>query len=283
MAKRILTAVVLLVAISTGALGALQKAPDFKLTGIDGKPVTLSASKGKVVLLDFWATWCPPCEAEIPGFVELQRRYGEQGLVVIGLSLDQGGRSKVVEFAKRMKINYPVALATKDVVRKYGGVQAIPTTFLINRRGEIVKQYVGYQKQQVFENDIQAVFKQTQLRATSRERLLQGSPVGEVLVDGQLVLRIRNPAGGLAPGDRARSVASRLNHSLESGLTWRDLRVARRDGETVILGRTVLLVTADQAEARSNSASPYELARIWRDRLVSALGGKTPAGKAAQR
>jgi peroxiredoxin len=122
MAKRVLAAIVLLVAVSIGSPAALPKAPDFNLTGIDGKPVTLSRFKGKVVLLDFWATWCPRYREEIPGLVELQKRYGKQGFVVIGLSLDQGNRNEVAEFARRMKINYPVALATEGVVRKYGGV-----------------------------------------------------------------------------------------------------------------------------------------------------------------
>jgi peroxiredoxin len=282
MVRQGLTAVLLLVAISIASPAALPKAPDFELTGIDGKPVTLSRFKGKVVLLDFWATWCPPCREEIPGFVELQKRYGKQGLAVVGLSLDRGGRNEVVKFAKHMKINYPVALATEDVVRKYGDVHAIPSTFLINRRGEIVKRYVGYQRHQVFETDIKAVLKEKELRATAQRTVVQGSPVGEVLVHGQLVLRIRNPAGGIAPSERAQFVASRLNHALESGLTWRDLHVASRNGETVISAGTVLLVTADRAEARSNRTSPYELARIWRDRLVSALGGESVISRADQ-
>jgi len=282
MARQVLTAVVLLVAISIASPAALRKAPDFNLTGIDAKPVTISRFKGKVVLLDFWATWCPPCREEIPGLVELQKRYGKQGLVVIGLSLDQGGRNEVVDFAKQMKINYSVALATEDVVRKYGGVSAIPTTFLINRRGEIVKHYVGYQQRAVFETDIKTALKEKRLRATVRETMFQGSPVGDVLAQGQPVLHLRNPAGGLTPRDRARLVAGRLNHARENGLTWRALRVASRNGETVVLAGTVLLVTADRAEAQSNRTSPYELARMWRDRLASALGGKVPAGKADQ-
>jgi peroxiredoxin len=277
MGKRVLAAIVLLVAITTATPAAPLKAPDFNLTGIDGKSVTLSRLKGNVVLLDFWATWCPPCREEIPGFVELHKRYGKQGLVVIGLSLDQGSRNEVAEFAKRMKINYPVALATEEVVRSYGGVHAIPTTFLISRRGEIVKRYVGYQKREVFETDINTALKEKRLRATVRETMFQGSPVGDVLAQGQPVLCLRNPAGGLTPRDRARLVAGRLNRALESGLTWRDLRVANRNGETVVLAGTMLLVTADRAEARSNRTSPDELARMWRDRLVSALDGKTPA------
>jgi peroxiredoxin len=282
MAKHLLAGIVLLVAITTATVAAPNTAPDFKLTGIDGKPVSLSRLKGKVVLLDFWATWCPPCREEIPGFVELQKRYGKQGLTVIGLSLDQGGRKEVAEFAKRMKVNYPVALATEDVIRRYGGIRAIPTTFLINRRGEIIKRYVGYQNRQVFETDIRNALKEKRLRATVRETVFQGSPVGDVLAQGQPVLRFRNPAGGLTRGDRARFVASRLNHALESGLTWRDLRVADRNGEIVVLAGTMLLVTADRAEARSNRTSPYELAQLWRDRLASALAVKARAGEAGQ-
>jgi peroxiredoxin len=116
-AKQPLAAIVLLLAITTATPATPQKALDFKLTGIDGRPVVLSRFQGNVVLLDFWATWYPPCREEIPGFVELQKRYGKQGLMVIGLSLDQGGRKEVADFARRMKINYPVALATEGLVR----------------------------------------------------------------------------------------------------------------------------------------------------------------------
>lgn len=131
----------------------------FKLTDIKGKEVSLAKYKGKVIILDFWATWCPPCRAEIPDFVALQKQYGKKGLVVIGLSLDRDSeksdaKTVVSDFCKKNKINYPVAIVDKTVADSYGGIQYIPTTFIINRAGMIVQKYVGGQKREVFENDI---------------------------------------------------------------------------------------------------------------------------------
>lgn len=153
-------AFVLLACLATAALAAPKPAPDFKLKGLDGKPVALSQYRGKVVLLDFWATWCPPCRAEIPGFVDLQKRYGKQGLQVIGLSLDQGDPADVATFVKNNKINYPVAIADQKVSRSYGGIVGIPTTFLIDRHGRIAQKYIGYHDRRAFEKDFKPLLKQ---------------------------------------------------------------------------------------------------------------------------
>lgn len=130
-------------------------APDFTLTGIDGQNVQLSSFKGKVVILDFWATWCPPCKAEIPFFVELQSQYGKDGLAIIGAALDDP--EKVKAFAKDYGINYPVALANRDTATTYGGIRGIPTTFVIDKKGNVVRQYVGYRPKEVFEADFKAL------------------------------------------------------------------------------------------------------------------------------
>ena len=90
-------------------------APAFNLQDLSGNPVKLSDYTGKVVILDFWATWCPPCRAEIPNFVELQKEYGKQGLVVIGVSLDEGGVAGVADFAKSQNVNYPIVMGNQDV------------------------------------------------------------------------------------------------------------------------------------------------------------------------
>lgn len=132
-------------------------APDFRVTAIDGTTVQLSALKGKVVLLDFWATWCPPCRAEIPHFIALQNAYNPKGLETIGLSLDQEGEGVVRSFAQEHGVNYRLAMASPDLPQKYGGIRGIPTTFLIDKRGRIAKRYVGYQDKQVFETQIQAL------------------------------------------------------------------------------------------------------------------------------
>ncbi|MBN2753292.1 MAG: TlpA family protein disulfide reductase [Candidatus Goldbacteria bacterium] len=129
-------------------------APDFSLTGIDGSTIKLSDYKGKVVILDFWATWCPPCKAEIPFFIELQSQYGKDGLAIIGAALDDA--EKVKAFASQYGINYPIALADRDTATTYGGIRGIPTTFVIDKKGNVVRQYVGYRPKEVFEADFKA-------------------------------------------------------------------------------------------------------------------------------
>ena len=136
-----------------------KTAPDFELSGVDGKTVRLSDFKGKVVLLDFWATWCPPCRKEIPGFIDLQKRYASQGFTVVGVALDQGGVAAVQQFAAQLGINYPLAMGDAEVANAYGGIQAIPTTFLIGRQGAILQTYVGAHDAETFERGIQAALR----------------------------------------------------------------------------------------------------------------------------
>jgi thiol-disulfide isomerase/thioredoxin len=114
------------------------------LNDLNGKPVSLAQFKGKVIILDFWATWCPPCKAEIPGFVELQKAYGGQGLAVIGVSVDDPP-DKLKPFADEYKMNYPVlvGLGREDFQDEFGPFFGIPTTFVINRDGKICKKHFG--------------------------------------------------------------------------------------------------------------------------------------------
>jgi peroxiredoxin len=131
---------------------AASAAPAFTLTDIKGKSVSLSDFKGKVVILDFWATWCPPCKREIPDFINLQKEYGARGLQVVGIALDEPG--KVQAFASQNGINYPVLLGTDDIAWKYGGIQGIPTTFVIDKTGKIAAKFEGYRPRDVFESEI---------------------------------------------------------------------------------------------------------------------------------
>jgi thiol-disulfide isomerase/thioredoxin len=134
---------------------ALYQSPDFTLKDLaTGKPITLSHFKGKVVLLDFWATWCPPCRAEIPHLVQMNKELRPQGLRIIGISVDQNGPAVVKSFMKNYGINYPVLLATQDIAQAYGGISGIPTTFLLGRNGEILDHWVGYTDEQVFRDAI---------------------------------------------------------------------------------------------------------------------------------
>ena len=119
-----------------------NKAPEFTLLSTEGKDIKLSAYKGKIVILDFWATWCGPCRKGIPDLVELQKEFGKD-IVVIGISLDQDTKAEVVPFMQHFGINYPIAYGTFEVTQQYGGVEAIPTSFVINKNGEIVGRLVG--------------------------------------------------------------------------------------------------------------------------------------------
>lgn len=130
--------------------------PEFTLPDLSGKQVSVSEFKGKVLILDFWATWCPPCREEIPGFVDLYGRYRDKGLAMVGISLDDGPQV-VKEFVGQYKINYPVLMGNEAVTRAFGGIRGIPTTFVIGKKGKVHKKYVGFQTGEVFENDIKAL------------------------------------------------------------------------------------------------------------------------------
>ena len=134
--------------------GAASKAPAWEVRDLDGKTVKSTDFAGKVVIVDFWATWCPPCRAEIPGFVELQKEYGEKGLVIVGVSLDQQGPRVVKPFAEKFGMNYPVVMGDEAIVTAFGGVEGLPTTFVIDRQGDIVKRHVGYAPKTDFETAI---------------------------------------------------------------------------------------------------------------------------------
>ncbi len=118
-------------------------APDFVLTDLQGHAVKLSDLRGKAVVLNFWATWCPPCKEEIPWFVELQKRYGAQGLQVVGVSMDDGDQKDVAKFAAENAINYPVLFGKEDVAAQYGGIDYLPTTFYIDRNGVVLNRVFG--------------------------------------------------------------------------------------------------------------------------------------------
>jgi len=131
---------------------------NFTMKDHQGVPVTLSDYKGKVLLLDFWATWCGPCKVEIPHFVEFQEKYGKAGLQIVGISIDDTAE-KLVPYVKDMKMNYPVlqALNRDDVQDAYGPLAGIPVSVMISRDGRICATHIGLTGSDVFEREITAL------------------------------------------------------------------------------------------------------------------------------
>ncbi len=163
-------------------------APDFKLNGLDGKAVTLAGSKGKVILLNFWATWCGPCRAEIPDLVELQNKYKDR-LQILGLVVDDDDPDAIKKFTEKFEINYPVAIATNDIRMQYGGIAALPTSFVLDAEGRIVQKHEGLRDPVLYETEI---------------RSLLGLPIGNIKVEtfedtGQIFLKNADRASEL-PG-----------------------------------------------------------------------------------
>lgn len=131
-----------------------KSAPDFTLKDGDGKTVKLSDYKGKVVLLNFWATWCGPCKIEIPWFVEFEQNYRDKGFAVLGVAMDEEGWEAVKPYITNAKINYRIVIGDDGTAQKYGGVDSLPTSFLIDREGRTAAVHVGLVSKKEYANGI---------------------------------------------------------------------------------------------------------------------------------
>jgi thiol-disulfide isomerase/thioredoxin len=138
-------------------LPRLGVAPAWKLADVNGKPVDSEQFKGKVVVVDFWATWCGPCKQEIPGYIALQKKYGTDKLAIVGMSVDQAGPDIVKAFIEKSGMNYQVVMADEAVQTAFGGFEAIPTTFLIDATGQIRDKKTGSEETADYEKKIAAV------------------------------------------------------------------------------------------------------------------------------
>ncbi len=120
-----------------------KQAPDFALETLDGSKLKLADLRGKVIVLNFWATWCTPCKVEMPWLIDLQKQYGSRGVQIVGIAEDDSGKEKIAAFAREMQVNYPILLDEGDVADKYGNIENLPTTFYISRNGMIVESASG--------------------------------------------------------------------------------------------------------------------------------------------
>ena len=156
-AQALLAGMIVLMFASIGYGGVNEKMPEFELSSaLDGKVVKSKDFSGKVLLVTFFATWCPPCRQEVPTLIHLQRDYESKGFSVIGLSVDKG-KKVVAKMIKKEKVNYPILMAKSKTGKDFGGIVGIPVSFLVNKQGIIVKRYTGYIQKSLLEKDIKDI------------------------------------------------------------------------------------------------------------------------------
>lgn len=148
-------------------IDARKAVPDFALNDANGRSIKLSTYKGRVVLLDFWATWCEGCKVEIPWYMDFQKKYKADGLSVVGVSMDEDGWKSVKPFLEKTPINYPIVVGNQDLAQRFG-VDALPVTLLIDRDGKIADQHVGMVNKDTFEGEIQILLKDGAVKKPAR-------------------------------------------------------------------------------------------------------------------
>lgn len=162
-----------------------QIAPDFKLKDADGKVVQLSDYRGKVVLLNFWATWCGPCKMEIPWFIDFERAKKDKGFEVLGVSMDEDGWNAVRPYVAEMHVNYRVVIGDDRTADSYGGLEALPTTFVLDRQGRVASTHIGVPTKKELENVIDELLAQpTTTRRSSTLALSPATLLGSRAVAG---------------------------------------------------------------------------------------------------
>jgi thiol-disulfide isomerase/thioredoxin len=139
--------------IAPGAIGS--RLPEFLVKDLQGRAISSAELRGKVVLIDFWATWCQPCKKEMPGYQMLLERYGSRGFAVVGFKFDTMADSEnPISFAKKIGVHYPLAVAGVELKQKFGGIEGLPTTMLYDRKGTLRKKIIGFEYTEVVESEI---------------------------------------------------------------------------------------------------------------------------------
>jgi len=138
-----------------GAVG--DQVPRFELPDLDGGTFKMSDHESKVVLVDFWATWCPPCRAALPHLQELSVEYADEGLVVVGIATDRQGAEIVKPFVTKNGLTFEIVLPADQIDQQFGGIRSIPTTFLVGRDGVVAKKWIGYKDKAIYESAIKSL------------------------------------------------------------------------------------------------------------------------------
>ncbi len=146
----------------------LKAAPEFALKDSEGKVMKLSDYKGKVVLLNFWATWCGPCKLEMPWFMEFEKTYKDKGFAVLGVAMDDEGWDAVKPYLLKNKVTYRIAVGDEALATKYGGVESMPTSFVIDKQGRIVATHVGLVSKKDYQDDIEKLLGPAKVVAPKR-------------------------------------------------------------------------------------------------------------------
>jgi thiol-disulfide isomerase/thioredoxin len=151
---RIVFAATLIAFLSASVLGQKVAAPQFELRDVNGRIVRLSDYRGKVVVVNFWATWCPPCRAEMPELVRLQREHAKQGLQIIGITYPPENKDRVRRFARSLKVNYPIILGTRQIKARFSSDETLPLTIVIDRDGKVTDIISGILLREEFDEKI---------------------------------------------------------------------------------------------------------------------------------
>lgn len=223
---RMLFLLVLLCLLAAGSLSAQEvqdvvlfknpkPAPSLTVRTLSGQTLHLQDLRGKVVLLNFWATWCGPCRMEIPEFEQLQKQYMGK-LQIVGLSVDEDEAAHVQKVADTLHINYPVAMASADVQRSFGGMPAIPVTFLIDQKGQIEQRHVGANAYAVFNNEVRALLGlPVAARVLRIDQLSPNGKVGTIDIPG-----IADILKGMTPKQREEALKRLNEQACTCGCNW---------------------------------------------------------------